>query len=336
MKRLFYVFLFCFTGRCVFACSGIGWQYDHQWFVGKNHDWINKHAALVVNPRGMVNHPRLPMNIGKALSWTSKYGSITVNEIEKNEVVPGAMAGVNEKGLCALMLWQIGATYPKNPIKPVVSTELFAKYFLDNATTVAEVIELAQKIDVEPCILNEGNINKLVQIFNIYRELIREVTLHLYIQDEKGEALVIEYVKGKMVLHSGKTLPILVLTNSSYDESIDYLKKAKAFGGQDSLSRFISLAYALKIMPQTESKLAAVSHMFMALAYAQQPHTVWSSIFDLSDKTIYIRSIDNQQIKIVDLNKFDFSEDKPLMFLKVNNDLSGHVEGNFKILSEQL
>lgn len=45
--------------NCAFACTGISAQYKNQYFVRKNHDWISKYAAIVINPRGMLNHDSL-------------------------------------------------------------------------------------------------------------------------------------------------------------------------------------------------------------------------------------------------------------------------------------
>ena len=79
-------------------CTGIGLCYKNKYFVGKNHDWIKKDAYIVINPRKMINHAPLYKHQNKLLSWKSKYGSITVNLTDKNNVVvPGVMAGMNEK-----------------------------------------------------------------------------------------------------------------------------------------------------------------------------------------------------------------------------------------------
>jgi choloylglycine hydrolase len=227
----------------------------------------------------------------------------------------------------------------------IVPTKLLGKYFLDNAATVSEAIALAQKFDVQPSTLPDEDATQLAKTLDIDKNTLGDINLHLFIQDEKGDAAVFDYLDERLVIHSGESLPILVLTNNSYSDSCSFLKRLREFGGQedlpgtfDSLPRFAKAAFALKVMPQSESKLGAVSNLFIALAYAQNPcpPTLWTAVFDLSSKTMYLRSIDNQQIRIVRLNKFDISEGKPSMFLSINNDLSGYVESEFTVLNKQL
>lgn len=136
-----------------------------------------------------------------------------------------------------------------------------------------------------------------------------------------------------------------MIANDPYSDSIKYIKQFKAFGGTndlsgefDSLPRFAKAAYALKVMPPIESKQQAISYLFNALAYSQnpRPNTQWTAVFDLSDRTMYLRSIDNQQIKIVRLNSFDLTEGQPIKFFLIDNDLSGYIENEFKVLNAQL
>ena len=193
---------------------------------------------------------------------------------------------------------------------------------------------------------------QLAKILGLDANTIGNINVHLYLQDEKGDAAIIEYLDKKQVVHSGKQIKLFAITNDTHSDSIKYIKQFKEFGGSatipsefdsepafaNSLQRFARIANALKIMPKIETKLQAVSYAFNALAYTQNPlpNTQWTSVFDLSDKTLYLRSIDNQQIRIVRLNKFDISEGQPIRFLSVNNDLSEYVESKFKRLKTEL
>lgn len=334
-------------------CTGIGLCYKNKCFIGKNHDWVRKDAYIVINPRKMINHAPLYKHQNKLLSWKSKYGSITVNLTDQNNVVvPGVMAGMNEKGLAVLTLWLAQSEYPSVKTKTVVPTELFAKYFLDNAKNVQEAIKLFKKIDVEPSILSTYDTMQLAKILRLDTSTIGNINVHLYLQDEKGETAIIKYLNKKQVVHSGKQVKIFAITNDPYSDSIEYIKQFKGFGGNaiipsefdsepafaNSLQRFARVANALKIMPKIEAKQQAVSYAFNALAYTQNPlpNTQWTSVFDLSDRTLYLRSIDNQQIRIVRLSKFNISEGQPIKILSINNDLSGYVENKFKVLKTKL
>lgn len=62
----------------------------------------------------------------------------------------------------------------------------------------------------------------------------------------------------------------------------------------------------------------------------------YTAVFDLSKKTLYLRSIDNQQIRMVRLNKFNLAKGQPIQFLSINNNLNGYVEDKFKRLKTPL
>lgn len=110
-------------------CTGIGLNCKNKYFVGKNHDWISKYAYIVINPRKMLNHASSYLHKQKLLNWESIYGSITVNLTDtEGNVLPGAMAGLNEQGLSVLTLWLEQSEYPTVNTQTVVPTELFAKY----------------------------------------------------------------------------------------------------------------------------------------------------------------------------------------------------------------
>lgn len=178
------------------------------------------------------------------------------------------------------------------------------------------------------------------------------IKVHLYLQDAKGDAAIISYINKKLVIHSGESVEIFAIANDPYDESVKYTKQFQGFGGNlpipsefdafpafaNSLQRFARAAYALKITPKIETEQQAISYVFNALAYAQNPcpNTQWTAVFDLSDKTMYLRSIENQQIRIVRLNEFDISEGQALKFLSINNNLSGYVENEFAVLDIEL
>lgn len=350
----------------VFACSELQISYDNQYFVGRNFDWLSKYAAIVVNSRGTLNNTKDLLKRGKSFTWVAKYGSVTINLAEKNGLVhmPAVMTGMNEYGLSASTLWLAQAEFPRVTSKPVVPTALWAKYFLDNAKTVADAVKLAGRIDIEPNKFGERG----------------DIKLHLMIHDVKGNVAVMEYLHGKLAIHQGKDIPIPVLTNDPYiddltayynqqsasakcraltDELVANVKKeskaddlavcsqqSKGINCRSALTdelvaamRFIKLAYYLQTMPKLESREQAIAHTFNALNYVMSPtnndadtQTVWSFVFDLSDKTLYLKSIDNQQIRIVQLTKFNLANQQPVKFLSVNNNLSGYVEKQFNML----
>ena len=59
--------------------------------------------------------------------------------------------------------------------------------------------------------------------------------------------------------------------------------------------------------------------------------TVWSTVYDLSNRVLYYRTIDNQQIRLVHLNHFNLAKGQPVRIMSMNNDFIGDVENHFSI-----
>jgi choloylglycine hydrolase len=101
--------------------------------------------------------------------------------------------------------------------------------------------------------------------------------IHYLIADRTGRAVTIEYLGGALVTHSGATLPVSVLANHSYDQSVAYLSNIIGFGGRqpvpagiESLERF---ARAASMVRQTGSGADAVARAFAILDSVRQPIT---------------------------------------------------------------
>lgn len=328
------LFLSCFGSS--WACTEFQIGQKNQVFVGRNFDFQTKYAAVVINPRGTLNNSRDLLHKDKPLQWVSKYGSVTIDLADKSGKthLPAVMSGINEYGLSASTLWLAKSEFPARPAKATLPTSLWPKYFLDNAKTVKDAIQLAKKIIVEP---------------NIYKGR-GAANLHLFVHDASGDAALMEYLHGQLVIYHGKNLPILATTNSPYHESLQYSKQFKGYDCHasfadetGSLLRFAKIVYFLKIMTPFESRQQAISYVFQGLDYVASPfstradsQTVWSVVFDLADKTLYFRSIDNQQIRIIRLKRLNFSKNQPTKALSINNDLSGYVENKFSVLSDSV
>lgn len=332
--QVFSKIIYCFFGLIIFyfssvnanACTNITLHYNNQSIVGQNFDWPNKYAYLLINPAGVKRESTDVKNKGMPLQWVSKYGSATIVYADKNKQVDktAVLGGINQYGLSGSILWLDTAQYSKRIKKPELGTTQWVQYFLDNAKTVAESIKLAQRIDIEPTIYHG-----------------KPVLVHLIVHDAAGNSAVMENINGKLVIYQGKNLPLPILTNDFYQESIQSLKQYKNFGGNlplpgghHSKSRFILAAYFLQTLPTTQSSQQAIANTFDALGYLSQPpgsswQTGWSAVYDLSNKVLYYRDVDNQQIRFVRLNDFDLSAGQAAKLLFMNNNFSGNVKKYF-------
>ncbi len=132
-------------------------------------------------------------------------------------------------------------------------------------------------------------------------------------------------------------MPVEVLSNDRYDECISNLDIYKSWGGDlpapqsgSSYDRFVRAAEMVNDYDPKKSK-SIIDYAFSILANLEwsMPRQ-WSIVYDLKNLRIHYHTIDNQQIRYVDLGSFNFSCKTPVKLLDINsNILSGDVTNNF-------
>jgi len=185
------------------ACSRITWVGPAQQVItGRSMDWpygFNSHFHVI--PRG----ERLDGAGGaNSLSWTSRYGSVLVSgSTEPGGAIDAVFDGVNERGLAANLLYlaenDFGlATAPAG--RPRLSFAAWTLYLLSQYGTVKELVQAVQadRIQIVPVPFGPGGKAK--------------ATVHMAVSDASGDSAVIEYLKGKPVIHHGRQYQ--VMTNS--------------------------------------------------------------------------------------------------------------------------
>jgi penicillin V acylase-like amidase (Ntn superfamily) len=209
-----------FTIPIADACTEFKLYFNGQSVIGHNFDWANPYAFIVINPAGIKRHSGSIESHFIPLEWVSKYGSATVNLAgPDHQVIPQAVvSGLNQFGLSASILWLENSGYPSASQQPVLGTSQWVQYFLDNAKTVTEAIELARRFEVEPTIFHG-----------------QKILAHLMLHDASGDSAVMEYLNGKLNIYHQKNLPEPVLTNTPYLESTQLLKQYQGFGGNAPL-----------------------------------------------------------------------------------------------------
>ena len=190
---------------------------------GKNTDGEHKPALVIVNKRGVAKTSHfLPQEPNaEQISWTSQFGSVTFNGFARE----WPWDGINEAGLFIADLSGEGLQKDEYPI-PDSRTPFgpfpMIQYQLDNFSTVDEVIASFQSIRVAR---PPDNSTALAQ--------------HWFVGDSKGKCASIEFIDGKMVCHTGWTMPVKVLANSTYNQSIAYF-------WQNRFLYFFSLIYSYR------------------------------------------------------------------------------------------
>jgi len=280
------------AGACsTFCLDGAGGP-----VFGKNYDWDVAVGLVVVNKRGVVKRGLTADNPAR---WTAMYGSVTFNQYGR-EMPCG---GINEAGLVVELMWLQETTYPPADDRPSVENLQWIQYQLDRSSTVADVI--ASDADVR---ITDDD----------------QAQVHFLVCDRSGACAAIEFVGGKMIVHSGEKMPVAVLTNDTYANSLAYLKMHVGFGGtapipasRRSLDRFVRAASGVGEFEKTETS-DAVGYAFGVLAsVAQGPNTQWSIVYDVVGGRVSFRTAGNPRIRTIDLGRLDFSCDTPVLVLDV-------------------
>jgi choloylglycine hydrolase len=282
------------------ACVTFVLRNDNSLVFGWNYEFDAGSGFIIVNKTGLLKTSFL-LQEKDPIKWISKYGSITFNQWGK-EFPSG---GMNEKGLIVVQTMFIKTKYPDPDIRPAISELQWIQYQLDNFSTIEEVIE------------NE----KMLRITN------NSIPLHYMICDKTGNVAVIEFIDGKMICHKGNGLLIPVLANDSYEDSFMELKKYKGFGGGIEIptkstgpksGNFIIASDFVKKYIKTENIL---DYSFKTLSFSTEPkRTQWSVVFDIKNMEIHFRSLNNNKIKRIVFNNFDYACNSSVKMLDISTD----------------
>jgi choloylglycine hydrolase len=258
----------------------------------------------------------------KPVRWISKYGSITFNQVGKEF----PFGGINEKGLVVEMLGLEDTQYPEPDERPAITEYQYPQFLLDNFSTVNEVIENTKKIRISQMITG----------------------VHYLVCDSFGNAVTIEFIGGKFIFHIGNSLLINALTNSTYKKSIDFLERYRDFEFEKqiahstyrSLDRFVRITKRVEEF-QSENIKPAIEYAFdilesVSVGKVKGQYTGWSIVYDIQNMILYFKTYENRSIRIVNINKFDFSNPTSSKVLNIADNLHGNVTDYFTTYSTEI
>lgn len=285
------------------GCSALSLSAGGCAIFGANLDYRNHtRGQLFINPRGLHKTGVVPSATGVYAEWVAQYTSVTFNFVGYHF----PWGGMNEAGLVmsTMALPQSECAPPDH--RPVVDSGMWMQYMLDTCATVDEVIAAD--------------------------ELVRNVTVdHYLVADRRGAAGVIEYVDGEFVPRTSEDLPVSVLTNWFYDESLAIWQ---LYGGRDSyawmdgsMQRFCIAADRVSSFEGSGAE-EGVEFAFETLdAIAGQrfsPHaSQWSLVFDTGALRAYFRTYADPSIRYVDLREFSPWCGRPVQMLDIDESISG-------------
>jgi len=277
---------------------------------GKNYDWDVSDGIVVVNKRGVH---KVAMTADNPARWTSTYGSVTFNQYGR-EMPCG---GINEVGLVVELMWLDETEYPTPDTRQALPNLQWVQYQLDRSETVADVIAT----DADVRISRRG-----------------EARVHFLVADRTGACAAIEFLDGRVVVHTGETMPFEALTNHTYDRSLTYLRRHSGFGGavppddtRRSLDRFVRAASAVNAFAERAPD-DGVDNAFDVLASVDQgSSTQWSIVYDIGAMRVHFRTYRQPAVRYFDVGAFDFSCESPVRLLDIDADLPGDVSGKFEL-----
>ncbi len=301
------------------SCTAFCLDKGDQVVFGKNTDYMVDDCLVIANKRGvkktaLTDHTK---DIGQPARWTSKYGSITFNQFGREF----PYGGINEAGLVIELLGLWETEHPAPDSRPLISPLQWPQYQLDNFSSIEEVIASDAKIRVAGSPLE----------FDL---------LHYLVRDRKGHCAIIEFLDGKMVYYTNETMPIKVLTNTPYKELIEFRQKGNlpTTNRGRSVERFTTVADMIGRYDRKTSK-SAVDYAFDILKSVEvigDVATEWSIVYDIKNLRIHFRTLENQNIRHVDLKHFDFSCQTPVKVYDIQTDQSGNVTKKFIDYTQQI
>lgn len=288
--------------------------------VGRNMDFEKDLMTnLWTQPRGIARND----GVDGKLTWISRYGSVVATAFDLISV-----DGMNEAGLAGHILWLAESDYGvPDASRPQLSQAMWLQYFLDNFSTVAEAVEWIAQSDVQVVQVEDPTGGK-------------PPTIHLALDDAKGDSCIIEYSAGKAVVyHSAE---YRVMTNSpTYDQQLAMVRTFEGLGGDQPLpgstlasDRFARASYYLSRLSQPASQTEAIAAMFSIMRNAAQPfriadpgkpeasQTLWQVVMDLTHRRYVFESTTRPNIVWVNFDELDFSNTAPQTKLNLVNDLT--------------
>ena len=289
------------------ACTALVMKGGGVVLLGKNLDWAIGGGYVFVNKRGVVKEA-----FGAAreapLRWTSKYGSVTFNQFGREF----PLGGMNEAGLVIEEL-NAGEGCRSSGSRSALNEFQWVQYHLDSHRSVKEVLKNDPKLRITRLLFH----------------------LHYLVTDRKGNTAVIECAGGKMAYYSGDNLPVPVLSNNNYEDSLRTLRLHRGFGGDrvvsngpESLERFVRAASLLQ-----EYRLPAQrplpDHVFTILKSVEQGDTQWSIVYYLPRRLIIYKTRAHRRLKFISLDSLDFSCKTPAFMLPVDTEAVRSVGRDF-------
>ena len=267
------------------ACTGFFINRPDVRVMAVNFDWDVPGGRLIANQRGVQKTAFVAAG-ADPVSWVSAFGSLTFNQYGREFPI----GGINQRGLAMQVLWLDSTSYPTDATGPAIEASQWVQYCLDSFSSVQQVVDSAEELAISS-----------------------PASLHFLACGRSGSCAVIEFLDGKPAIRALEQLPLPVLANSTYLESIKALDASLGYGGKvapaegdASLSRFVRAAAELN-STRVQGTAAAIDRAFEILDnVAIEELNQWRVVYDLRGKTVYFTTRANPDRRSVSMVNVEF------------------------------
>jgi penicillin V acylase-like amidase (Ntn superfamily) len=290
-------------------CTRVFWNDNGVAMVcARTLDWeTSDEPRLWVLPRGIERDGGAGEG---SISWTSRYGSITMQGwgVTTTE-------GMNEAGLSARVLYLEATEYEPEDERPALANLVWTQYAVDNFATVEEALAGLAEVRVVSLPMRGAHLGA-----------------HMLLEDAAGDSALIEMIGGVATVHHGKAYDV-VANDPLYEEQIAGLARYRPWGGElgipgDIVSeeRFVRATYFLSHLPRPADTTEAVAGVFGVIRNCQVPYgapdnrfdtfpTWWASVTDLTERVYYFQSTRAPNVVWLELDALDLSAGAPILAL---------------------
>lgn len=310
MLRILILILILCASLIACPCTTFFINHQGKLLFGRNYDWVSGTGLLLTNQKGLMK-TSMKVSDGQTISWFARYGSITFNQYGR-EFPTG---GMNEAGLVVELMWLDETEYPDEDERAAIGVLQWIQYQLDNHATVEEVISSDKKLRISKT----------------------DPPLHYLIADARGNAATIEWLNGNLVVHQGKDLPFPVLANSTYAISVSSYSGGSKQSYDNSIQRFSGACDLLKKLHETTRSVDLVDYSYHILSNVSQGNfTKWSIVYDISEKTIHFRTLENNNSRSIRFSDINFSCEQRSLAIDLNGPENGDLKKSMRIPDENL
>lgn len=324
------------------ACTGITLKTENNETIqGRTIEWSknNLKSKLIISPRGVDYQSYMPNGkIGN--KWKGKYGFVGVS-VEHDSLIG---EGVNEKGLNAGVFFFLNygslAPFTGENLEKSINDMDVVKWILTNFATVDEVKQAIAQVNIVPIMIKDG-VASPTGHWRVTDATGKSIVIEIV---NKGQVRIYDNTVGVLTnspsfdwqltnlnnyinMHSGTNQPFKL-----GNQNVFAFGAGSGFwglpGDMTPPSRFVRAAFYANNTPAMKNNDEGVSQAFhilnnfdipIGITYTDKKvipqdlssATQWTTVINLVEKKFYYKTMFNQNIRMVDLEKIDFSKVKP-------------------------